>query len=85
MNNFLLDNFPNLTSSMLESIDELYPESSQFPDHGAFYFAAATVYGEMRYICPGIFISGKIHDFRTPSPNWNYQYVDDFCRKILVH
>ncbi|KAI5118841.1 hypothetical protein M0805_006161 [Coniferiporia weirii] len=74
MNNFLLDNFPNMTSSMLETVDATYPESSQFPNHGAFYFAAATVYGEMRYICPGIFVSTEINRFRSPLPNWNYHY-----------
>ncbi|KAH8119021.1 Alpha/Beta hydrolase protein [Phellopilus nigrolimitatus] len=74
MNNFLLDNFPNLTSSMLNTIDVLYPESSQFSGHGAFYFAAATAYGEMRYICPGIFISQEINKTRSPLPNWNYHY-----------
>ncbi|KAH8119020.1 triacylglycerol lipase [Phellopilus nigrolimitatus] len=74
MNNFLQDNFPNLTSSMLNTIDALYPESSQFRDHGAFYFTAATAYGEMRYICPGIFISQEINKTRSPLPNWNYHY-----------
>lgn len=73
MDNFLLDNFPNLNESSLETINQLYPESEQFPGHGAFYFSAATVYGEMRYNCPGIFISGKIRNFSSPQPNWLYQ------------
>lgn len=84
MNSFLQDNFPNLTSSMISTIDKLYPESSQFANHGAFYFAAATVYGEMRYICPGIFISEKINQFRSPLPNWNYQCVAILWPVIVV-
>ncbi|THH03903.1 hypothetical protein EW145_g5916 [Phellinidium pouzarii] len=47
MDNFLADNFPNLTSSMLDTINTLYPKSSQFAHHGEFYFSAATAYGEM--------------------------------------
>lgn len=73
MDNFLLDNFPQLNSSMLATINSLYPEGAQFPSRGSFFSAAATVYGEMRYICPGIFISSAINQFRTPQPNWNYQ------------
>ena len=73
MDNFLADNFPQLNQSSLDTINKLYPKGPQFSDHGAFFSAAATVYGEMRYICPGIFISEAINQFRSPLPNWNYQ------------
>lgn len=48
---------------------------SWIPDHGAFYFSAATAYGEMRYNCPGVFISGQIQNFSSPQTNWLYQWV----------
>ncbi|EJD02747.1 triacylglycerol lipase [Fomitiporia mediterranea MF3/22] len=78
MDNFLLDNFPKLNASSLETIHELYPNTVQAPNHGAFFFIASLPYGEMRYNCPGIFISGEIRKFRQPSPNWLYHYnVED--------
>ncbi|KAL5528651.1 hypothetical protein ACEPAF_7787 [Sanghuangporus sanghuang] len=81
MDNFLLDNFPKLNQTSLDTIHFFYPESEQFPDHGTFYFNAATAYGEMRYICPGIFISNQIRRFRNPRPNWLYHYnVEDKCQ-----
>ena len=73
MNSFLLDNFPNLNSSSLNTIDSLYPKSTQFPSRGEFFSAAALAYGELRYNCPGIFISGEIRDLSTPQTNWLYQ------------
>ncbi|KAH8119019.1 triacylglycerol lipase [Phellopilus nigrolimitatus] len=74
MNNFLQNNFPNLTSSMLSNIDVLYPQSTPVPGYGPYFSAASSAYGEMRYICPGIFVSQEINKFRSPSPNWNYHY-----------
>lgn len=75
MDSFLVDNFPQLTQSMLNVINTNYPKSVQVVDHGAFFWAAATAYGEMRYICTGNFISTIFNKFRSPLPNWNYQYV----------
>ena len=72
MNSFLQDNFPALTDSDLATIDANYPVSDQFPDHGEYDFNAASAYGEIRYICPGIFVSGSLRKFNT-QPNWLYQ------------
>ena len=72
LNNFLLDNFPFLNDTSLSTIDTLYPVSEQFPDHGENYWNAAAAYGEMRYICPGIFVSDSLRQFNT-QPNWLYQ------------
>jgi len=74
MDNFLEDNFPQLTSDMTSTINEFYPESTQFAGHGAFFSAAANAYGEMRYTCTGNFISATVAKFRSPLPNWNYHY-----------
>ena len=73
MDNFLADNFPDLNDTMFESINDYYPKGEQFEDHGEYYSAAAAAYGEMRYICPGIFISNQIRNARSPLPNWLYQ------------
>ncbi|EKM56747.1 uncharacterized protein PHACADRAFT_207938 [Phanerochaete carnosa HHB-10118-sp] len=73
MNNFLLDNFPFLTENDLSTIDTNYPIADQFPDHGEFYFNTASAYGEIRYLCPGIFVSDSLLQYNT-HPVWNYQY-----------
>ncbi|KAI0339789.1 triacylglycerol lipase [Trametopsis cervina] len=78
MDSFLLDNFPLLTDSQLATINKLYPESQQFPGHGAFYFNAASAYGELRYICPGVFVSRSLRQFNRKNTNWLYHYnVED--------
>ena len=79
MNGFLQDNFPALNDTSLSTIDTNYPKSEQFSDHGEYYFAAATAYGEIRYICPGIFVSDSLRQFNS-QPNWLYQYVPSLYR-----
>lgn len=75
MDSFLADNFPAFTANMASVVNRLYPKSSQFPNRSAFFSAAANVYGDMRYTCPGIFLSSVIHQFMGNQPNFLYQYV----------
>lgn len=75
MDNFLIDNFINITSDALDTINDLYPQSIQPGNHGAFFWNAALAYGELRYNCPGIFLSTAINNFSNPGQNFNYQYV----------
>ena len=75
MDNFLIDNFINITSDALDTINELYPQSIQPANHGAFFWNAALAYGELRYNCPGIFLSTAINNFSNPGQSFNYQYV----------
>jgi carboxylesterase type B len=72
MDNFLKDNFVNLTESDLEQINSFYPESQQFPGKGTFWEAGANAYGEMRYTCPGIYISTMISS-HGGTPSYNYR------------
>jgi hypothetical protein len=74
MNNFLQDQFVNLTTAELDRIDQFYPKAQQFPGKGAFWRAAANAYGEMRYICPGIYISTMISSHGEQA-SYNYRYV----------
>ncbi|TGO25379.1 hypothetical protein BPAE_0081g00120 [Botrytis paeoniae] len=74
MSNFLKDNFVKLTDDQLSNIHEYYPQGPQYPNAGTYWSAAALAYGEMRYNCPGIYLSGS-HDFYAPSiGNWNYHW-----------
>ena len=75
MDSFLADNFPALTPTMARTINQLYPKSTQFLSRGEFFSAAANAYGDMRYTCPGIFVSTVIHQFMGPKPNFLYQSV----------
>ncbi|KAL2061501.1 hypothetical protein VTL71DRAFT_6878 [Oculimacula yallundae] len=72
MHGFLKDNFPKLTEDQLARIDELYPKGEQFPGKGSYWRTAADVYGEMRYNCPGIYISKAIAGKGEQS--WNFRW-----------
>lgn len=72
--NFLKNQFVNLTDSDLQQINSYYPNGEQFPGKGAFWRAAANAYGEMRYICPGIYISSMISS-HGKAASYNYRYV----------
>lgn len=73
MNSFLKDNFVQLTASQLAEIDFLYPKAQQFPNSGPYWRTASNAYGEMRYICPGIFISSAFSRYGI-SQNYNYHW-----------
>ncbi|GAB7356298.1 hypothetical protein MBLNU459_g7099t1 [Dothideomycetes sp. NU459] len=70
---FLLDQFPQLSLQQLAMINYMYPVSEHFNGTGAFWRQLANAYGEIRYICPGIFISNVYADLKLAS-NWNYHW-----------
>lgn len=72
MNQFMRDQFPYLTTDQLTKIDSNYPEAEQFPNSGLYWRAVSNAYGEMRYMCPGLYISGLYSKSQIPS--WNYHY-----------
>jgi hypothetical protein len=67
MNTFLHDQFPKLTTNQLSNIDKLYPKAEQFPNSGPYWRSVSNAYGEMRYICPGIFFSQSVAKHTTGS------------------
>jgi len=73
MNSFLQDQFVNLTADNLNQIDRFYPKAQQFQGKGPFWRAAANAYGEMRYICPGIYISSMISSHGEQA-SYNYHW-----------
>ena len=73
MDAFLKDNFVQFNAAQLATIDFLYPKAQQFNGSGPYWRTAANAYGEMRYICPGIFISSAYPRFGVLE-SWNYHW-----------
>jgi carboxylesterase type B len=72
MNIFILSNYPNITPQQLAEIDSMYPPGPQYPNQGLYWPTVSAAYGEMRYICPGIYISQAYSQYIDQS--WNYHY-----------
>ena len=74
MNAFLKAQFPFVTDDQLTKIDAFYPRiPGDYPNTGPFFLTLAQAYGEMRYICPGIYISSAFANL-SEYPSWNYRY-----------
>jgi carboxylesterase type B len=76
---FLQSNFPYLTPEQLDRIDELYPnaQNASCPSEGCYWRQVSDVYGDMRYTCPGLFISSAMTNFGMPR-SYSYRYnVED--------
>lgn len=74
-NTFMKDQFPLLTPSIFKSLNARFPlEDAPEPveDQGAYFRQLAWVYGEVRYICLTIYVSGIYAN--ESIPNWNYRW-----------
>lgn len=71
---FIQAQFPTISLAQLRMWNELYPVrgTPQFPDAGRYWREVSKGYGEMRYICPGIYISGVQANMNVM--NWNYRW-----------
>jgi len=79
-NIWLRDQFPYLTLPQIKKLNALYPDTAlRFPKSGAYWRQLANVYGEMRYMCPGLFASSAFSGHPTLATKaWNYRYnVED--------
>ncbi|KAI0148568.1 vacuolar triacylglycerol lipase [Xylariaceae sp. FL1272] len=77
--NFLKSQFPLLTSAQLRNINALYPnpDNASCPSSGCFWRQVSNAYGDMRYTCPGQYVSSKVAEYGHGS-SWNYHYdVED--------
>ncbi|KAH8590477.1 Alpha/Beta hydrolase protein [Bisporella sp. PMI_857] len=72
MNTFLKANYIKLTPEHLAKIDGYYPKAEQFPNKGSFWRTTANAYGEMRYNCPGLFLSQVVA--ATSNSSWHYHW-----------
>ena len=75
VNTFLKNNFAKLTAAQLAQIDHFYPKAEQFSGRGAYWRTAANAYGEMRYNCPGIYLSSVATSNGLPSYNYHWDVL----------
>ena len=79
-NEFLLNQYPALTIEQLGEINSLYPnpnhtcEPHPSPGSGCFWRQASNVYGEVRYMCPAMFVNTQLARFSAPA---SYAYLWD--------
>jgi carboxylesterase type B len=78
---FMRDAWPLLTPAQLHTWNTYYnpqtfpnfgANASELASQGEWFQPLATGYGEMRYICPGIFFSQAQAEQKIP--NWNYRW-----------
>lgn len=78
---FLQNQFPALTKSDIDTINKLYPNpNTTCPHKGCYWRQCSNAYGEIRYMCPGLFLSSAFerHGVNT---SWNYRYnVEDLTQ-----
>lgn len=71
-NAFLTQQFPYLTTSQLSEIDRLYPvpTGNDCPASGTCWWRqVSNAYGELRYMCPNLYISSAYANLTTTSSN----------------
>lgn len=80
---FIKDQFAAITLPQLKIWNDYYPVSGtpDFPDSGRAWREVSKGYGEMRYICPGIFISGTQANMSLPSWNYHWNVIDPEAAK----
>ena len=80
---FLSNNYPALELTHLDTIHSLYPQTDDhFKGSGPYWRQLSNVYGDMRYMCPSMFISDALSQHNV-SANWNYRYNVE--NKQLMH
>jgi len=72
-NQFLRDQFPYLTTQHLAALNALYPNPNQSacPAPGCWWRQASNVYGDMRYMCPGLFLNDVFYKHGGENNNGN--------------
>ncbi len=87
-NGFLRNNFPYLTPTMFNRINNLYPNpNTSCPKTGCFWRQGSNVYGEMRYTCPGLVINSVASRNGVPQSyayRWNVEDPDQIAKGFGV-
>ncbi|RMZ85782.1 hypothetical protein DV737_g345, partial [Chaetothyriales sp. CBS 132003] len=78
-NQFLVEQFPQLSAADMSRINELYPiQGPYFAHAGRWWRRTANAYGEMRYMCPNLFIATAFARHAPQTPCWSYLWnVED--------
>ncbi|KAI2640737.1 alpha/beta-hydrolase [Hypomontagnella submonticulosa] len=72
--NFMRDNYPNLTDTQAANILDQYPKMAELPAHGPYFPSAAAAYGETTFICPATYILNSYAQHLNTSRAWGYRY-----------
>lgn len=75
---FLHTQYPYLDLDHLVEINSLYPnKDDSCPNSGCYWRQVSDAYGDMRFMCPAMFISSMAAQYGAPQ-TWNYRYnVED--------
>lgn len=75
---FLHTQYPSLNLDHLVDINSLYPNGDDScPNSGCYWRQVSDAYGDMRFMCPAMFISSMAAQYGVPQ-SWNYRYnVED--------
>ncbi|CAJ2509146.1 Uu.00g141720.m01.CDS01 [Anthostomella pinea] len=75
---FLKSQFPYLSLEQLGKINDLYPKQNDTcPSAGCYWRQVSDVYGQMRYMCPGLYISSAMTRHGV-ARSYSYRYdVED--------
>lgn len=77
-NMYLKNVFPYVSLQAFATINALYPNPNDTcPNSGCYWRQGSNVYGEMRYMCPGLYISAQYVAHGVPA-SWAYRWdVED--------
>ncbi|RMZ84161.1 hypothetical protein DV738_g783, partial [Chaetothyriales sp. CBS 135597] len=83
-NQFLLEHFPDLTAAHLSTINDMYPIHGRphFARSGRWWRRTADAYGEMRYMCPNLFIATAFATHAPETPFWSYRWNVEDARQM---
>ncbi|THC87421.1 hypothetical protein EYZ11_013132 [Aspergillus tanneri] len=70
---FFRNNYPNLDSRQLETINQAYLTSTVLPKHAAYFPVASAAYGDCTFTCPGSHIASAVAKHFSPDQVWNYR------------
>lgn len=75
---FLKKQLPDLTLEQFATINELYPNPNQTcPSSGCYWRQVSNVYGEARYMCPGLYLNNAFTEHGV-ADSWAYRWnVED--------
>jgi acetylcholinesterase len=71
---FMHDNYPNLSQTDLDAINEVYPLMEPLPQHAAYFPSSSAAYGEATFTCPTITLLQSFEQYFDFNKTWSYRY-----------
>ncbi|KAM5527194.1 triacylglycerol lipase [Fusarium oxysporum f. sp. phaseoli] len=72
-NLWMADQYPKITPKMFGQINELYPNPNKTcPNRGCYWRQVSDVYGDIRFMCPALFMTWQLQKLGTPD---SYSYL----------